>query len=462
MAIDIQPPNYSGLVALAGKNVPLNIQPTGALGLQALQEKYNNEASLRDAALKQMQLQQQGQLGLLSNQTQNRQLDMQQAQQQQQNAMAQNDLAYKQQQLAQQNNQFNQSLNQDQSKINAQGNQFNQELDLKNRILAEQTSKDQMAKLLADTKAKIQEKGAFASYGLMAMSGAKTSDEQQQIRTTILQEAKANHYMSDDEIQLASQMPLSQFTNGLKFKVMQFGQAKEYKDMINAQKAQNPTSGLTQVFDPNTGQLVYSSNMTKPNETQAQKDIMFANDNVAELKQLYKNVPEEFFGATALGQPATKVREWAQNIPIIGKAIGPSDEAKKSLESYSGLQSTSNMLSMNIIKQLSGVQYSDKQLEFMNQILPQFGPSTVKSEFNGRAENLLRFFDEIKNNRDQLLKSGIPIGSPEYKDQMLNIMQNAVTKVTSGSDLFTQYRNNPEYKDWSDDKIKRAMHLQGL
>ena len=93
MAIDIQQPNYGGLVALAGKSAPLNIAPTGALGLQALQQRQANDASLRDDAARRMALQQQGQLGLLSNQTQNRALDLQAQQQQPVQPPAQDPLA---------------------------------------------------------------------------------------------------------------------------------------------------------------------------------------------------------------------------------------------------------------------------------------------------------------------------------------------------------------------------------
>ena len=235
MAIDIQQPNYSGLVAIAGKSAPLNIAPTGALGLQALQQGQANQASLRDAALRQQAIQQQGQLGLLTNQTQNRALDMQNMQQQRQGLLAKNAQTLEQQKLGMQGSQFQDEMELKRDQMALQGQQAAGDADLKNRILAEDVAKRQMVELMADKKEKIQEKGAFASYGLIAMKGAKSSEEAQQIKMEFLREAGEKKLMSPEELKAASQMPISQFQNALKYKVMQFGQVKEYRDMMDAQ-----------------------------------------------------------------------------------------------------------------------------------------------------------------------------------------------------------------------------------
>lgn len=430
MAIDIQPPNYSGLVAIAGKSAPLNIQPTGALGLQALQQAQTNQASLRDDAARRMALQQQGQLGLLSNQVQNRALDLQDSQQQRQGLLAQANMNLDKQKLAMQGNQFDASLGMDQQKQNLSALTEKDNLDLNNRQLAEQTAKDQMVKLMADTKQNLQEKGAFASYGLISMSGAKSPEEAAQIKAAILEEAGQKKYMTPEEIKAAGSMSLSQFQNGLKYKVMQFGQVKEYKDMVAAGKP--AAAGGTQTITLPDGTVINTIGDTAPTKTKAQADIMGAKDNLNELNNLYKNVTPDYFGTSALGQNSTYLRELGQSIPGLGSILEPSSDAKDSLKKYSALQGAQEMMSMNVIKQLSGVQYSDKQLEFMKKILPEFGPTSVKSVFDGRVENLQRFFGTIQKARQQTMEQGfVPSekeDSPFAKQLLINMQSNVAPK----------------------------------
>lgn len=431
MAIDIQPPNLNGLTAIAGKSAPLNLQPTGALGLQALQQQQTNDASLRANALAHQQLQQQGQLGLLSNQTQNRALDLQTQQQQNQGVLAQANLGLDQQKLAQQGSQFSSDLTLKQQQMALQQKQDQDQLDLKNRILAETTAKDQMAKTLALSKEELQNQGAFASYGLISMKGAKTPEEANTIRAEINKEAVSKGYLTQAQADTANTLPISQYTNGLAYQVMAKGQAKVYRDMVDASKPPANASGLTQVFDPQSGKLVYSSIADKPVQAQAQKDVMGANDNLQELNNLYKNVPPNYFGVSALGQTYTYLKELGQSIPGVGKILEPSLDSKDDLKKYSGLQGAQEMMAMNVIKQLSGVQYSDKQLEFMKKILPEFGPTSVQSVFNGRVENLQRFFEQTKVARDQVLKDGFKVSndpdSPYAKALMSKIQDSAVT-----------------------------------
>ena len=454
MAINIQQPNYSGLVAIAGKSAPLNIAPTGALGLQALQQRQSNEAAIRSAALQKMQLQQQGQLGLLSNRTQNRAMDIQAAQ-------AQNEMALKSRQLGMQGSQFQEELGFKRDQLSQQGDIAESEIDVRNRALAEKMAEAQMKELSNMKKEDLKERGAFASYGLLAMNGAKSPEEANQYRVEFLKEAGEKGFMTAEELKVASKLPLSQFQNALKYKIMQFGQVKEYKDMLAAQTPkEDKKSGINTITLPDGTQITTSTPTSKVTGD-LQKDLVFAEDNLNQLKQVINSVPSNFFGASALKQDATTIREWAQGIPGVGSIVGPSEKDKGELEDFSKVQGKIKNLAMTTIKQLSGLSYTDKQLEFMNDIVPQVGRGAVESVFKGKSKNLLEFYEQVKKGRQELLKDGIDLNHPEYEEKMLAKMKGAASSASGEKEARRQhlrsFKNAQGGQKWSEEEINKEL-----
>lgn len=446
MAINIQQPNYGGLVALAGKSAPLNIAPTGALGLQALQQSQSNAASLRDDAARRMALQQQGQLGLLSNQTQNRALDLQAQQQRRQGLLAQSEMDLNKAKLGMQGSQFQDELGFKQDQLAQQGQQLSGDLDLKNRILAEDIAKRQMVELMADNKEKIQEKGAFASYGLIAMNGAKSSEEAQQIKMEILRDAADKKIMSPQELKAASQMPISQFQNALKYKVMQFGQVKEYKDMLDVQKPATSASGTQISFNEDGSIASYSSTPTQATKSEIQKDIKNNEKASAQIDKLEANYNPDYF--TYKGQADIAVSKFAE------KSKGTP-----------GLESVSN-LAASVMTGMSKEERADfiaKRSEYMNNMEQVF--NTYKNEITGAASGE----KELESLRKSFLNGDM---SPsEFKGAMAQVVskykseadinKSALTKgIDVSPDIVSQYQSMPEYQGWSADKIGRALLLQ--
>ena len=446
MAIDVQPPNYSGLVALAGKSAPLNLQPTGALGLQALQQAQANEAALRQSSLQQAQLQQAGQLGLLTNQTQQQQ-NAQQAQYQQgllQNSTQQNAGAAAQAAATlQQNalkNQGTQSLETAkylQTGQNQQATQANAQQ--KNMLDAHKQVMDQLNK---DSEKVLKEKGAHAAYTIMALRDAKTSEAGNLIRTESLKEAVTKGYVSKEDSERLAKMPLSQFGLAVGSMLISTGTAAD-------NKALNPPTaapGTTTVFDPITGKPVYTSiPTTKAVDTQAQKDVMAAKDSSREITNLYKNVGEESFGYGAFKNNLTYARELASTVPGLD-SVAPSVESKAALKKYSDNLAASNGLAMDIIKQKSGVQYSDSQLAFMMNIVPEIGVFASRTVFEGRVANLQRYTNAVIRDREELLKNHLVIGTPEYEAAMSKKTDELQAHFFDDSP-----KDSPEYK-----------HLAGL
>lgn len=455
MAIQLNAPDLSGLSRLAGGGGSnLNLSVPGALGLQSLQvsnaaqnaaldRRSQDERALMAQGIQQQQMNQQG---LLANQQ--NQLDR--------DKMAQ--LAY----------QFDVGAGMDRDKLAAAMGQQDRSMGLDERkvALAEQELQQkqqatEMAKLLDMNSAKLKQIGAHASYGLLAIKGAKTPEEANTIRVATVQEALDNKFITKEQAAAALKMPISQYTGSLMQSVMGAGMAKEYKDMASANAPVKESTGIHIGRDEMGNITSVTQDASTPVKSQLQKDLIYANDNLKELNNMYSKVTDEMFGPSALNQSATWVREWAEKVPVVGKLIGPAKEEKDSLELYSAIQSQSNNLAMNVIKQLSGLSYTDKQLSFLSKILPEVGPTAVRSEFEGRSKNLERFFNTIKQDRETLLQNGIDVGSPAYKELMLSKMQNAAISVSSPDYLFDQYRKLPEYKNVSDSELRKRIQLLG-
>jgi len=443
MAIDIQQPNYSGLVAIAGKSAPLNIAPTGALGLQALQQGQANQASLRDAALRQQAIQQQGMQGLLSNMTQNRALDMQNMQQQRQGLLAKNAQAFEQQKLGMQSSQFQDEMGLKRDQMALQGQQAAGDADLKNRILAEDVAKRQMVELMADKKEKIQEKGAFASYGLIAMKGAKSSEEAQQIKMEFLREAGEKKLMSPEELKAASQMPISQFQNALKYKVMQFGQVKEYRDMMDAQAPAAASSSGTQISFNEDGSIAsYSSTPTMGTKTEIQKDIKNNEKAMAQIEKLQKDYDPSYF--TFKGQADASTSKFAE------KSKGTP-----------GLEGASNLAASRVTGKSpkERAQFIEKRSQYINNIEQVF--NTYKKEITGAAAGER----EIEMLRKSFLNGDM---SPsEFQGAMEQVVSKYKSEgdinksaLTTGIDVSPSSTGLTQYlkaKGYSDEEINAAL-----
>lgn len=410
MAIQLTSPDLSGLTGLSrGGNAALNLTVPGALGLQALQLANARSIAQQNNSTEQQKLFQQAQAAQAQQNIERQRLA-------QQGLLANQAGALEQQKLAQQGNQFQQTNQLAQQQLAQQGTLGQGNLDIEKQKVALQALQMDMASRVDQDKQALQQRGAFSSYAWLSLDKAQTPEEAQQIKNEILKEAVTKNYVTQDEAKALFQMPLSQTKNIIARDIMATGMAKDFKTLVDATKPAN-ANGVTFKTNPD-GTVEYSQTAAKTTVAQAQKDIMAANDNITELKNIYKNVPDDYFGAAAGKYAALVGREWVQNIPRIGSAVTPNEIDKKALEDYSNKQGAANMMAMSVIKQLSGVQYSDKQLEYLKEILPSFGPGTVRSVYEGRLKNLERYFDAVKKAREDVLRQGIDVGTPQYQQAM--------------------------------------------
>lgn len=419
MALDIAPPNFAGLAGLAsGGPGNLNLSVPGGLGLQAAQIVQAQRAANQQMAMEKLKLRQADEMGLRALGQQQNELNFRQQQ-------GQDELALEKARLAQQGQLSQQELGLRGQIARSQDQQFGAEMDMKNKAMAMEQQKMEMAKLMEDSKQTIKEKGAFAAYGRLAIDQAKTPEEAQQIKEEILNEAEAKGYITGTQAKFARMSSISQFKNMLGHQLLMYGAVKDYKDMYDMEhpKESANNSGQTVIERPDGTRIVLSEPTTKT-QGKAEEDLVSSSDNLKELKSMYDSVPDSFFGAKAVSPTVTAIREWAQDIPGIGSIVKPSDSDKEVLQKYGEVSGQSEMMAMNVIKQLSGLSYTDSQLQFLKEIVPKIGPTTTKSTFTGKVNNLMRFYEQIKQDREELLRQGLDVSDPEFKQKLLEKMQN--------------------------------------
>lgn len=325
------------------------------------------------------------------------------------------------------------------------------------------------AKLVKQTDEDIQEQGEFTSKVRLAMEQVQQPMEFKTLQKEALTEAVQKGYVQPDDYEKLARLDPEKFKKALDFRVMQLAKVKQYKETPKDGVVRSPSGDVIARAEP--------INYAKPTasvKTSTQKDIITAEDNIKELSQMYSEVPDNFFGAgAAINRGAAFGREWVATLPGMSWADS-SPEQKRYLEKYSNFVARSEMLSLQIIKQLSGVQYSDKQLEFMKKILPSIGGDTVKSEFKGRSSNMMRFFKQIKSDREAILREGVSQGSKEYREKMLQKMQSAAMQVNEQKEPTTLDKNQVEAymkaygpggskgTNWPREKVMRALKAKGL
>jgi hypothetical protein len=156
------------------------------------------------------------------------------------------------------------------------------------------------------------------------------------------------------------------------------------------------------------GTVIEYTPSTTTTTTKAQTAITDADETLAELENLKSTFSEDFVGGWGLlkGQTLQKL-DWLSNIPGADEVLGLSEANKDWLHNKTQFSSNVLALAMSYIKQLSGVQYSDKQLEFMKKFVPMTEDSPTEAQ--GKMDALSGKLERLKELKQDILKRGIAI-----------------------------------------------------
>lgn len=467
MTLNLNPANFSGLGALAGKsNGGGGLSVPGALGLEALRTKLSKEEALRKEALERQQmalqaelahnsLTQQGELALRQQGIQREQMGMEQQAMQQKGLLAQ-------QQIGQQNSQFQQSLGLDQQKLGQQGQQFQQSLGLDQQKLgfaakqaeqqkAAEEQQREMARLLDEKKESIQEKGAFASYARLAMQKVKTPEEGQQLRTEILKEAVEKGHITPEEAKNTGRLPLSQFNSLLEYKILQYGKVKEFKTMAELNKPEEPKSdkGGSTIIKQADGTEIILNTPTTPTATAAQKELKDRQKGLQKLATMRDEFNENYF--TYAGQAKTglsEIAEKAKGLPGVGTALNTAAEIATGKDAEGRSKDIIGQTKyLNSVEQffneykheITGAAAAEKEIK---QIRKSFLNGDMSpSQFQGALDQLLvKYTSEAEFNKN-ILNKGLD---------------------TSPDDIKKYLEYNMEKYGWTEEETRRKLKAKGI
>lgn len=405
MAINTNPLNTSGLASYAGSrigNLGLDIQPDfGGMRIQA-QERMANQ---KNALARQQMMQQQG----LARQKMD---------------MARQKMAADQQ-MKERQMEYAQMMGMEKLKMQKEATaekqaMFQQKLDEQSKKEAEQLDEKTISKK--------------AGAAQMLILSPEINADNDKVKEFMKPLVKQGVFSQEEAEQIVSMDPDSRIT---------------------AAKAQLAISGKALQFSKALGKDKKgkaSTDLTAPVKTQAQKAVISAEENIGALDDLEKTFQEDFLGAGGATKKAVYgAQDWLGTLPVVGESLKPGQEGKDWLKNYSGFISKTQNLAMTIIKQLSGVQYSDKQLEFLQTIVPQAKDSPEM--FKGKLKGLKEKMGQLQGVNEQLLEQGIKAGSKEYKQQWL---EKAKSIMTGGS---TSTKQEPQY-DEAD--IQHTMKVNGM
>jgi hypothetical protein len=230
--------------------------------------------------------------------------------------------------------------------------------------------------------------------------------------------------------------------------------------MIDANKAANPAAAGVQLSvgtDANGNPSVnYSSTPAAATTADLQKKVNTEGQMLNTLNDLSGTFRDKYF--TQFG----KYSKWAseesdklKDLPVAGGIADSLAQAttgmdKPTREQYINdstqyLHSAGQMF-QSYIQSLAGSRVSQERIDAFEKLFAN--PSMSPVEYKAGITQLLRDISKEKGLNDNILLKGI------------NITPGAPPGVVANP-LFSQYRQDPAYKDWSDEKIQRALHMQG-
>lgn len=448
MALQIDPVNFSGLAAIAGRGAgALNITAPGEMGLKSLQmimqdKQAKNQLKVQ-AALDMAKIRSQDEQALRQAGIQRQQLEQQQQQFNQGQAADRSALGLKasllpQQQMLQQQQAMQQQANSDRTYgLAAQNQGFNQQQAQQKSM--QELMKQQAVELSNKKKEDLDKMGSFAVQASTSMDKVTDPQVARATQLEIINDAVANKFISKEDGTAMSNMPISSFKNFLGTQVSLTNKAADLKAMRGDNK------DVTLKVGPN-GEIEYHT-LGKKETDQTEKDLNIVNKNIEELKQL-RNIPDRYFGAQSLvEQGGTFIKEWA-GLPV-------SKEEKEDRLKYKSAVATSKRLALDTIKELSGLAYTDTQFAFLQDVLPSIDAWSTPTDFKAKSIALEGYLNRSKGIKEKLLAQGMEIGTKRYEEAAKQELISRMAPPPEDPAMMNYYKQ--KYPNWSEDKIRRAI-----
>ncbi|MFW9927770.1 MAG: hypothetical protein ACFFD1_00075 [Candidatus Thorarchaeota archaeon] len=196
-----------------------------------------------------------------------------------------------------------------------------------------------------------------------------------------------------------------------------------------------PGLGGNEIHNPETGEVIGVKDMpTNTNRTTFQKDILNAKENISLFDQTLNRVKPSMLGAKGtFDAKKLEFTNWVKG--FTGYDINKGQ--KQWLLARQKINTQLQYLGLGIIKQLSGVQYSDNQLKFLQKIIPDLGDAEVS--FYAKQDAVKNIFNNASRIREQILAEGYTYSTKkdsayakEYLKRLENVSLSLNEKKQSG------------------------------
>lgn len=295
----------------------------------------------------------------------------------------------------------------------------NKELEMKQKQFDLNLNK-QAADLSREEKKDKLEAMTIGMFNLSQLTENEWKDPKKR-STAISAQVKAGTLSEEDGKSLIS-MPWSDMRNATKSMFLITGKAAQFKGLDAQTQTQNKSNSAANVIVSPDGTVTINSRPTTTTQNTTQKNILDAKTTRAQLTQSFDVYDKSYAGIGAAA--------YAWGLNYVSQAHLSSKEQDEWLTGYTQWAASTNMLVLSFIKQLSGVQYNDNQLQYMQAMLP----STKDSDavIQGKKQMLNQYLDRVEQLNAKILASGIEYSSDPnspYAQQFLQEAQQAAIDV---------------------------------
>lgn len=247
----------------------------------------------------------------------------------------------------------------------------------------------------------------FGSY-LLAQQNTQNPEDLKQAQDMVLKMGVENNTLSQDQADKLSKLSTEQFG---------FYAGTQTEVTKSALKAKG--MGLSITTNPD-GTTTITQGETKPTQNAAQADVSNTMTQLGQFEQISNDYADNYLtygGAIESGVGNT--------LSKMGMSMGK--EYQDFASNRSGFQAQLKRFAFEFVKAMSGVQYSDKQLQALQEavINGEDSPAT----FKGKMKSLLNFMRSNLLAKQGMLKNGIPLNNQDE----FNTRADAILQTLNGT-----------------------------
>lgn len=411
MALDLQPPNFSALAALAGTRVGgLGLAVPKTTGWQGLNEGLQAgmaRGDKKDAQAQEMQL--------------------------------------NQQKLAQQQSQFNASQGLDQQKMDVLKQNADTQAKKEEHESAVKEMQAQLKSRVDQDKEQLNKRGALASAYIVGYKQAQSPEDQAKVKEEMLGHAHNSGIIDDTEFTKLDKLdPKALYSQSL-IDLMVTNKASELKALMGGKENEGALAGDR-------------AGATTATKTELQKGEVNVLDRMRQVEQIGNKYADSYL--TTGGAVKGFAGEMSSKLGLAGKVPGAAG-AEEFLTKKSEFTTTINKMFSNYVHDMTGAGMGMQEFDRRKQEM--INASDSPAEFKGKLKALLTDMTKGLELKQEFQKKGIPLNSPEFKDAW-DKRVNKISEQVNGGGAAPETPGTYQYKGqtYTDKDIDETAKAHGI